>query len=146
MTTGLPVFDTTVQETNRWLARVQAMLPASSRQQAYTAMRAVLHALRDRLPMDAVLGLSAQMPMLMRGVFLEGWRPDVGPTSIRTPQAFCEAVADRLPAGFPRSAEAVTLAVFAVLTDRLDPGETDRLQRHLPKPLRALWPADHPVA
>ncbi|HRD28068.1 MAG TPA: DUF2267 domain-containing protein [Caulobacter sp.] len=146
MTTGLPVFDTTVQETNRWLARVQAMLPASSRQQAYAATRAVLHVLRDRLPMDAVLGLSAQMPMLMRGLFLEGWRPDAGPTAIRTPEAFRDAVADRLPAGFPRSAEAITPAVFAVLADRIDPGETDKLRRHLPESLRALWPADHPVA
>lgn len=146
MTTGLPVFDTTVQETNRWLARVQAMLPASSRQQAYSATRAVLHALRDRLPMEAVLGLSAQMPMLMRGVFLEGWRPDAGPTASRTPQAFCAAVADRLPADFPRSAEVVTPAVFAMMADRLAPGETDKLQRYLPDSLRALWPADEPVA
>lgn len=146
MTTGLRVFDTTVQETNRWLAKVQAMLPASTRQQAYAATRAVLHELRDRLPMEAVLGLSAQLPMLLRGVFLEGWRPVEGPTNIRAPLAFCEAVAGRLPPDFPRASDVIVRAVLAVLADRLDPGETDKIIRHLPEPLSALWPADYRVA
>ncbi|MDO8295875.1 MAG: DUF2267 domain-containing protein [Caulobacter sp.] len=146
MTTGLPVFDTTVQETNRWLAMVQAMLPASTRQQAYAATRAVLHELRDRLPMDAVLGLSAQLPMLLRGVVLEGWRPAEGPTDIRAPLAFCDAVARRLPPDFPRAPDVITPAVFAVLAERLDPGETAKIVRHLPEPLRTLWPAEFRVA
>lgn len=145
MTTGLPVFDTTVQQTNRWLSRAQAMMPDASRQEAYAAMRAVLHELRDRLPMEAVLGLSAQLPMLLRGVVLEGWRPQETPTDIRTPDAFCAAVARRLPPDFQRGPEAAVIAVFAVLADRLDPGETDKLIRHLPEPLRRFWPADYRV-
>lgn len=146
MTTGLPAFDTTVQQTNRWLSRVQAMLPDTSRQDAYAATRAVLHELRDRLPMAAVLGLSAQMPMLLRGLFLEGWRPDHKPAGIGTAATFCEAVAKRLPAEFGRPAEAAVTAVFAVVADRLDPGETDKLIRLSPEPMRRFWPADYRVA
>jgi uncharacterized protein (DUF2267 family) len=145
MTTGLPVFDTTVQQSNRWLGRVQAMLPDTSRQDAYAALRAVLHALRDGLPMAAVLGLSAQMPMLLRGVLLEGWRPFPALVEPPTLTAFRDAVAKQLPPTFGRSPEAVMTAVFAVLADRLDPGEADKIIRLLPEPLRDFWPADYVV-
>ena len=83
MSTGLPVFDTTVQASNAWLNAIEARFPPCDRQQAYAAFRAAGHVLRDRLPMEAVLGLSAQLPMLLRGVFLEGWRPDEGALDIR---------------------------------------------------------------
>jgi hypothetical protein len=32
-----------------------------------------------------------------------------------------------------------------MLAERLDPGETSKLIRHLPPPLRVLWPADFRV-
>lgn len=146
MTTGLAVFDTTVQETNEWLKAVEALLTPCDRQDAYAATRAVLHGLRDRLPMEAVLGLSAQLPMLLRGVFLEGWRPADGPSGIRDPQAFADSVAAGLPPNFPREATAATKAVFTVVTSRIDPGEARKVTQYLPAPLRALWPAVHRAA
>lgn len=142
MTTGLAVFDTTVQETNEWLKDVQARLPPCSRQDAYGATRAVLHALRDRLPSEAVLGLSAQLPMLVRGFFLEGWRPEGGPTDIRRPDRFAEAVAQQLPPAFPRAAGEAIHAVFGTLASRLDAGEVKKVKAHLPAPLSVFWPAD----
>jgi len=143
MSTGLAVFDTTVQETNVWLKLVEARLKPCDRQQAYGALRAVLHVLRDRLPMEAVLGLSAQLPMLLRGVTLEGWRPSDGVSDIRDPQAFAQAVAAGLPQDFPRQAGDAVEAVFSVLGDRLDPGETRKLIQYLPVALRRMWPAIH---
>lgn len=146
MTTGLAVFDTTLQETNEWLKSVQARLWPCDRQQGYAATRAVLHALRDRLPVEAVLSLSAQLPMLMRGVFLEGWRPADGPTDIRHPDAFAEAVAQSLPAKFPRDARETIHAVFRTLARRLDTGEVEKIKAHLPAPLRTLWRPDDRAA
>ena len=146
MSTGLPVFDTTVQETNEWLRLVEERLPPCDRQQAYAAARAVLHVLRDRLPVEAVLGLSAQLPMLVRGFFLEGWRPVDGPSDIRDPQAFARAVAERLPAAFPREATGTVEAVFAMLAVRLDPGEVHKLTQYLPSRLRTFWPAEYRAA
>jgi MFS family permease len=60
MTTGLPVFDTTVQQTNEWLRAVESGLDCS-RQDAYSALRAVLHVLRDRLTIDMVLVLMSTL-------------------------------------------------------------------------------------
>lgn len=146
MSTGLKVFDTTVQESNEWLKGIEAHLQPCDRQQAYAALRAALHVLRDRLPHDAVLGLSAQLPMLLRGLFLEGWRPVDGPSDIRDPQTFSAHVKDNLPPGFPREPNAVASAVFSVMAARLDSGEVRKVTGSLPAPLRALWPTEYQAA
>lgn len=139
MSTGLAVFDTTVQQSNAWLKGVEARLQPCDRSQAYGAFRAVTHVLRDRLPMAGVLGLSAQLPMLLRGVFLENWRPGDGPTDIRQPLTFAEAVEALLPKDFPREGLGTTQAVLQVLAERLDAGEVQKLLAYLPASLRPLW-------
>lgn len=140
MTAGLAVFDTTVQETNVWLKRLEERLPPCSRQQAYGALRATLHVLRDRLPQEAVLALSAQLPMLLRGLFFEGWRPVAGPTREQTPQAFAAAVAERLPPAFPRAPLECAKAALGVIADGVGEGEARKLAAHLPASLRVLFP------
>ena len=141
MTTGLPVFDTTLQETNEWLRLIEERLQPCDRQQAYVALRAVLHVLRDRLPESAVLGLSAQVPMLIRGILLEGWRPGEGPSNIRNPDEFAQAVADSFPPKFPREPQAALEAVLDVVSQRITEGEAHKLIGCLPEPLRVFWPA-----
>jgi uncharacterized protein (DUF2267 family) len=140
---SLPVFETTLRETNTWLNQVGAGLEPCDRHEAYAATRAVLHVLRDRLPPEAVLALSAQLPMLMRGFFLEGWRPVEGPTHIRHVGDFAEAVAEILPPSFPHDPTRTVEAVFVMLASRVDPGEISKLIRHLPPPLRVLWPVEY---
>jgi uncharacterized protein (DUF2267 family) len=146
MSTGLAVFDETVQESNGWLKQLQAELDPCSREQTYRGLRTVLHVLRDRLPETAVLSLSAQLPMLLRGLFLEGWRPQAGSSHVNSIEAFSEAVQERLGDGFPRDAVAVSTAVLHVISNRLDPGEVDKLIRYLPAHLRTLWPEDYWIA
>src|SRR5687767_3948670 len=73
--TGLAAFDTTLHATNEWLKELMEGLGYTDRQKAYHALREVLHALRDRLPVDAVAALGAQLPLLVRGVYYEGWHP-----------------------------------------------------------------------
>lgn len=146
MSAGLAVFDTTLQETNTWLKEIEAHLKPCERKDAYSALRAVLHVLRDRLPADGVLGLSAQLPMLVRGIYFESWTPMEGPTSIRDPQEFAAEVERRLPPGFPREATAATSAVFQALAHHLEPGEVRKLIGYLPEPLRAYWPAGYAAA
>lgn len=139
MSTGLAVFDTTVRESNSWLAAIQERLRPCTRQQAYAALRAALHVLRDRLPPEGALALSAQLPMLLRGLFLEGW--EAGPAGgVRDPDAFCAEIEDRLPPAFPRDPRSVAEAVFAVLAAKVDPGQARKLLALLPPPLRTLWP------
>lgn len=133
-------FESAVQKANIWLADVDDRLLSEDRHVAWEATRAVLHVLRDRLPLDAVLGLSAQTPLLIRGLLLEGWRPQDGPSNLHDAAMFGDAVADRLPSSFPFSGLEAADAVLGMLAARLDPGEVRKLLVHLPEPLRALWP------
>ena len=144
MTTGLAVFDHTVQETNLLLKAIEEELGADTRHQAYSAARGVLHALRDQLPTDSVAQLSAQMPMLLRGLFLEGWKPNASPPPC-SDDAFLDRVAGELPQGFPFTTESTIRAVFRVLWQRMDPGEVDQAIERLPKRIRAFWPLHAPA-
>jgi len=145
MTRTPRIFDSSLQTANLWLKAIGERLLCEDRHAAYEALRAVLHVLRDRLPLEAVLGLSAQCPMLIRGLLLEGWRPQEGPSGIRDADAFGDAVAGRLPPSFPFSGIEASEAVFGVLAERLDPGEVRKVLACLPEPLRGLWPDPGPV-
>ena len=62
-TSGVAALDHTVQETKRRLRAVAEQLHFEDRHHAYLALRAVLHALRDRLPPEVAVHLGAQLPM-----------------------------------------------------------------------------------
>ena len=93
--TGLEVFDQTLQKTNIWLKEIMEHL-GPDRQRAYHALRAVLHTLRDRLTVEEAAHLSAQLPLLIRGIYFEGWHPAHKPTKERTREEFLEQVEARL--------------------------------------------------
>jgi uncharacterized protein (DUF2267 family) len=70
--TGLEAFDKTLQITHVWLDEIMAEL-GPDRQRAYHALRAVLHALRDRWPLNLAAHLGAQLPLLVRGIYYDNW-------------------------------------------------------------------------
>lgn len=87
--TGLEVFDATVQKTHEWLKALMEELGwQEDRQRAYLALRAVLHALRDRLLLREALHLGAQLPMLIRSFYYEGWNPTHTPLKERHTEEF----------------------------------------------------------
>ncbi len=61
--TGLEVFDRTLHKTHTWLKEIMGELGTEDRHRAYMALRAVLHALRDRLTVEEVAQLGAELPM-----------------------------------------------------------------------------------
>lgn len=139
--TQVPVLDHTVQQTNVWLKKLMADHHFGDRHHALSALRAVLHALRDRLTPEQAVHLGAQLPMLVRGLYYEGWHMAGKPTADRSVEEFTARVAAGLPPQFPRDALAVTKAVFDLLWQELDPGETAKVIGTVPVPLRGLWPA-----
>ena len=140
--TGLEVFDTTVQKTNIWLNAIMQRLGTDDRRRAYEGLRGVLHALRDRLLVEEAAQLSAQLPMLVRGIYFEGWRPTGKPVKERHKEQFIERVRASLTQGRSpdQDPEAVIRAVFAVLAERVSEGEIADVQEVLPQELRDLWP------
>jgi uncharacterized protein (DUF2267 family) len=132
--------DHTIQITNTWLKRLEEAYQLADRHQAYIMLRAVLHVLRDRLPSEVAVHLGAQLPMLVRGFYYEGWRAASEPTHIRHTEEVAEAILQHLPAQFPLDPLTAAKAVFQLLWTELDSGEVDKVVNVLPASMRALWP------
>ena len=98
--TGVTALDHTVQETNVWLKAIDEQLVLENRHHAYNALRAVLHALRDRLQPEAAVKLGAQLPIMVRGIYYEGWHMAATPTKERHLEEFAAHILKELPPQF----------------------------------------------
>src|SRR3954471_9040398 len=117
--TGLDVFDTTLHKTNHWLNDAMQVLSWQDRRKAYQALRATLHALRDRLTVEEVAQLGAQLPMLIRGFYYEGWDPSGKPLRERHREQFLAHIAQELRGDDFLDPESVARGVFKVLENRV---------------------------
>src|SRR5882762_11454285 len=147
--TGLSVFDTTLQKTNQWLNDLMQLLDWGDKNKSYLALRVTLHALRDRLTIEEIAQLAAQLPMLIRGFYYEGWDPTGKPVKERHRDEFLARIAREFrPANDSGDddgidadgAERVARAVFTVLAKRITEGEIDDVKHVLPKDVREFWP------
>jgi uncharacterized protein (DUF2267 family) len=139
--TGLAVFDTTIKETNHWLKAVEAHMHRDNRQLAYLFLRATLQSLRDRLPPENAVHLAAQLPLLLRGVFFEGWKMSATPTTDRHVDEFIDHVRQKMPPDTAFDSHLGVKASLQALAEHIDPGEVSKVMRTLPKELQSLWPA-----
>lgn len=140
MSTGMASFDSTVHTTNLWLKELSDELGCSEEHHdAYHALRAVLHALRDRLPIEEAAALGAQMPMLVRGFYYEGWHPAGKPLKERSREQFLSHIAASYPRGARPDPETVTRAVFDLLGKHLSQGQVEKIKSNLPSEIRQMW-------
>ena len=103
------------------------------------AQRGTLHAVRDRIGADNAVHLAAQLPMLLRGLYYDGWRMSASPTKERSRAEFFDHVRSEFPPGSTIDSNMATRSVFAVMEDKLDPGEVEKVMDRLPAELRELW-------
>jgi uncharacterized protein (DUF2267 family) len=138
--TGLSEFDTTVQETNIWLNEIAEAMEHPDKRVAYHALRGVLHALRDRLPVEEIFDLTAQLPMLIRGIFFESYSPSGKPLKLDR-EEFLGRVADELRTVGGESPVRAVRAVLQTLANHVTAGELRQVRHVLPADLRELWPS-----
>jgi len=138
--TGLGTFDETLHLSNVWLNELMEQLDCDDKRRAYRALRAVLHALRDRLTAHEAVHLGAQLPLLIRGVYYENWHLKDTAPSERTKSAFLGHIKAELRD--PNvDAEQSAREVFALLAHKIAPGEIEDVKKMLPPEVRALWPS-----
>jgi uncharacterized protein (DUF2267 family) len=138
--TGLEVFDTTLQKTHIWLNDLMQVLGWTDRHKAYLALRATLHALRDRITVEEVAQLGAQLPMLIRGFYYEGWDPTGKPLRERHKEQFLGHIEQAFRRDDRVDPERIARAVFTVLAMRVTEGEIKDVKYILPAELWDLWP------
>jgi uncharacterized protein (DUF2267 family) len=138
--TGLDVFDRAVEKANDWLKDIMMELNwQDDRHRAYLGLRATLHALRDRLLVNEAVDLGAQLPMLVRGFYYDGWTPAGKPLKERHKEDFLAHIKDQFR-DYDMDAELVARAVFKMLSFRISKGEIEDIKGILPKELSDLWP------
>jgi uncharacterized protein (DUF2267 family) len=133
------MFDKTLATTYRWLDHLGSTLGWDDRERSYRALRAVLHALRDRLPVEEAVDLGASLPMLVRGFYYEGWRPAATPRRYRDKNHFIEQVQHDAPWLNAEDAESVVAGTFALLAAEIGGAEPEHVRRRLPPEIRELW-------
>ena len=140
-------FEHAIHTANEWIKELADEPEIGSENQAYSILRVVLHALRDRLRVDEVVHLSAQLPMLIRGFYFEGWKPPTEePREGETTQEFLEEVGERLLRVSEIEAEDAVYLVYALLARRFSSGELQYAQRAMPYDLVLKWRPGLPTA
>ncbi len=109
------------------------------RQVAWHALGAVLHPLRDRMPLDLAAHFGAQLPLLVRGLYYDQWHPAAQLERLRTLDEFLDRVEEGLQGIRPVNGRDATQAVFRTLSHHVDPGQVAKVIDALPEELKALW-------
>jgi uncharacterized protein (DUF2267 family) len=123
------------QQMEAWLLHLKQRALLRSTHEAYGLLRAVLHELRDRVPLEDALRLADLLPPLLRGIMLEDWHPLALPSAARPP--LFEAVSARCE--HPPVPEGIVEDVLAVLAERTPPHQRESLGRFLPPEAREAW-------
>ena len=135
------VFGTAVSKANGWVNEIGRRLKHNDKAEALKVLRTVLHALRDRLTIEETAHLSAQLPMVIRGVFFEGWSPFDAADPDGGLDAFLGEIADHLPHLAEQERLRAVQVVFDVLGRHISDGEVDDIAAFLPATLREFWTA-----
>jgi len=134
---GLETIESTTQKTHEWIARIAEALHMQKRD-TYKSLRAVLQNLRDRLPVDLAVHFGAQLPMLIRGLYYEGWDPSKVPIKMSC-EEFLAAVKEKIVADRVIDPEEIVQAVLAVVGDHIGRGELEKVMHSLPKDMHSLF-------
>lgn len=138
--TGIKAVDASLQKTNTWLKEIGDELELDAREDAWVVLRLGLHALRDQIATEEVFQLAAQLPMLIRGLYFEGWTPRIKPGDQRRTDEFLDSIQKHFDSRGGLDPELAMKAVLGVLTRHISKGEIDDIKAVLPKELRGMWP------
>jgi uncharacterized protein (DUF2267 family) len=138
---GFTSFRTTEDKTNRLLHEIEEAYgwPKERRNQSYAALRAVLHALRDRLSVEEAAQLGAQLPMLVRGIYYAGWDPSKVPMKLNR-EEFLRRIRDEFPYEIEGDIEQLERTVLQALRRYITDGEWNDIKAVMPKELATVLP------
>ena len=126
------LFSKVSQQATVWVKDMMSELPTPDPEKALHALRAGLQALRDRLSVDEAAQLAAQLPLLVRGLFFEGWDPSGKPLRLRHKAEFLALVREKYRPREDAPPEQIVAALFRVLARRVSGGEISDVVASLP--------------
>ncbi|MFE9693762.1 DUF2267 domain-containing protein [Micromonospora sp. NPDC005806] len=137
----ISAFESSLDKTNVMLKEIESAYgwPKEQRNQSYAALRTVLHLLRDRMPVAQSVEFAQQLPVLLRGVYFDGWQPENVPIKLNRDDFLYE-----VRQGFPYDVQGGTEQVVQVVLDTLrrhvNQGEWEGVKSTMPKDLVQMIP------
>lgn len=136
-------FEGVHQTARTWLRTVAQQLGTEDEVYAHRVLRAWLHTVRDQLSVDVAAHVAAQLPVLLRGIFFEGWAPRRVPVEHDAEQ-FLVTVGQEARLSLPQAAAAAA-AVTRAIEELTSPDLVAHVLTPLPTPLRAVLAPGAPV-
>lgn len=137
-TTGITTLDHAPQVFAEWLNELCDDL-GIVKPRAYMLMHETLHALRDFLTVDEAADLAAQLPVLVRGVYFEGWDPSKTPVKRRNKSDLIDRVSARFQREPLEDPERAVAAVIDLLRRKVSWGEFEQVRNAMREPIRDLF-------
>jgi uncharacterized protein (DUF2267 family) len=138
--TGIAPIDNAPLAVAEWLGEIREALGWEETGRAYLLLRTVLHAVRDVLPIAEATDLAAQLPLLLKGIYYDGWDPAATLAAGHSRADLVgrvEKVFSKEPLEDPAAA---IRAVLALLAQRVSEGEIDHVKHAMRTQLKDLWP------
>lgn len=134
--TGYAGFDRTIEKANHILHDIEQAYgwPKDRRNQSYAALRTVLHALRDRLPVGESAQLAGQLPTLVRGVYYEGWDPSAVPMKMDK-EEFLARIRSEFTFDIEGGPQRLVETVMDAMRQHITGGQLEDVKSVLPKDL-----------
>lgn len=138
-------FDKFAQEGNQFINELSDELGHSQdQQQVLTALRAVLHSLRDRITISESFDVISQLPMMLKALYVEQWKYQEKPNKFDSIEEFKNDVKERQKKygedqfDWGLSTEDIIARTIGKLGKYLDEGQMKHIEEQLPKELKSL--------
>ncbi|RKN15359.1 DUF2267 domain-containing protein [Micromonospora musae] len=133
--------ESSLDKTNLILKDIESAYgwPKEQRNQSYAALRTVLHLLRDRMPVQESVEFAQQLPILVRGIYFDGWKPSDVPVKLNR-EDFLYEVRQGFPYDVQGGTERVVQVVLDTLRRHVTQGEWEDVKDTMPRDLARMMP------
>ncbi len=130
--TMMQFLDKSVPEANKWVTDFMTELQISETSLARRLLRSTLHALRDCLPWPDAEKFGAQLPLVMRENFFQGWRPGSDRLTCGSREEFYRRLRRYSKCQAPVEEERAVRAFCRVLDQRISRHDIEDISAILP--------------
>lgn len=138
-------FDKFAQEANEFINELSEELGhPESQEQTLIILRSVMHTIRDRITIAESFNVLAQLPVMLKGIYVENWKYHEKPNKIRSLEEFKNDIKSRQEKyGETRfdwnlSTEEIVSRVMGKLRKYLDEGQVRHIEDQLPAEVKPL--------